>query len=257
MDRDHVISVKNLSAGRMDAPVLKAISFVLPAGSQLAITGASGSGKTTLGLALAGRLFYRGTIEITPPAPTIAWVDQQHHFKNRSNTSDLYYQQRYNSYDAEEAQTAGESLGAGSRRVLEIMQIGYLHDRPLVQLSSGENKKLQLAQALLLQPSILIMDQPFTGLDAATRTYLDELLGRLAGGGMTIIVICGETEVPSCITHVAVLENGSLASMQDRDQFMQRAVRPVANHGEDHSSLKTLMTAAATQATGSVIRMNG
>src|SRR6185312_13226742 len=93
--------------------ILKNINLTIQPGEQWAIMGKSGSGKTTLAQALTGRAFHSGTVSFHLPnhpahtrdANRILLIEQQHHFKNRSNTSDFYYQQRYNSSDSEDTMT--------------------------------------------------------------------------------------------------------------------------------------------------------
>jgi molybdate transport system ATP-binding protein len=86
-------------------------------------------------------------------------VEQQHHFKNLSNTNNFYYQQRFNSRDAEDSITVREYLqiavsgSSGSNHQLEklvkLFDIKKLFSEPLIQLSNGENKRLQIVKALL------------------------------------------------------------------------------------------------------------
>lgn len=217
--KDIIIEAKNITVNRGANVVLKDISFVLKKGDHLAINGNSGGGKTTLGMAIAGRAWYKGSIEIAAPyGQRISWIEQQHHFKNLSNTSDFYYQQRFNSSDAEDAQTVYQSLvetGGDIATVLKTMKIEHLADEPLIQLSNGENKKLQLAKALLQEPYILVMDQPFIGLDAGSRKDLHQIINHLADHGMVIILITTPDEIPSCITQVLVLEDGVQQSLSD------------------------------------------
>ena len=79
-------------------------------GNHLLITGASGSGKTTLAKALANKIFYKGSVEFNISQPKIIFVEQHYYFKTLSNTNDFYYQQRYNSFDSNDAQTVFEEL---------------------------------------------------------------------------------------------------------------------------------------------------
>jgi molybdate transport system ATP-binding protein len=206
---EFVIHAENIIVNRGSHPVLQGISFDLKKGEHLAITGNSGSGKTTLGLALAGKTFFRGEITIAPWAKErIAWIEQQHHFKNLSNTGDFYYQQRFNSADAEDALTVVQSLeplGGDIETVMETMKINHLADEPLIQLSNGENKKLQLAGALLQRPTMLIMDQPFIGLDKSSREDLHHSINKLAEQGIVIILITTPDEIPACISNVIKL----------------------------------------------------
>ena len=195
-------------------------------GEALAITGLAGCGKTSLGLALAQQLYYQGTITYhLPDGSPIAWVEQQHHFKTLQSTSDLYYQQRFNSYDTEETQTVSESLGhqlETARELIEEMGIGYLLEEKLIQLSNGENKKLQLLNALLQQPAVLIMDQPFTGLDTLTRQWLNGQVNRLKQSGVLVIVICSTDEIPDSTDQLIILEQGTMKTMEDRLSFQQQ-----------------------------------
>lgn len=224
-DKELILEAGNVTVQRSGKAVLDNISFQITSGNHLAITGASGSGKTTLAQAIAGRIFCRGEISLTPSlSGPVVWIEQQHHFKTLSNTNDLYYQQRFNSYDAEETQTVEAVLneeGGNAEAVLETMQIGYLAKKPMIQLSNGENKKLQIAKALLAEPSVLIMDQPFIGLDTATRQYLHTLLDQLSAKGIFMVVVAAPDEIPACITQVLTLENGRVKKLQGRKEFQE------------------------------------
>lgn len=222
-NNDLILRVERLSVNRAGRSVLKDISLNIKKGDHLAVIGGSGSGKTTFGLALSGQIFYKGEIKFAPAfQQNIIWVEQQHHFKNLSNTTDLYYQQRFNSYDSEQTQTVEGALyefGNGLKMILKIMKIEYLEKKPLIQLSNGENKKLQIAKALLSGPDVLIMDQPFIGLDTETRTHLHSLINKLASQGILIILITTPDEIPECITKILFLEGGKVNAIESRHDF--------------------------------------
>jgi molybdate transport system ATP-binding protein len=199
--------------------ILKNINLTIQPGEQWAIVGKSGSGKTTLAHALSGKVFHSGTVSFHLPNHThahrILLIEQQHHFKNRSNTSDFYYQQRYNSSDAEDTATVQEVLQplistSPAGNWVEQLHLTHVLNEPLIQLSNGENKRLQLAKALFLDPAVLIMDNPFVGLDAEGRQTLHRIIDTIVANGISIILITPPQELPGCITHVAVLENGRL-----------------------------------------------
>lgn len=236
MDSGFILRAEKLTVHKGTLPILQDISFLLRQGDHLAVTGASGSGKTTLGLALAGKIFYKGEIHISPALrQNITWVEQQHHFKNNFNTSDLYYQQRFNSYDSEETKTARQALTGNDKNidaVLETMKISYLAEKPLIQLSNGENKKLQIAGALLSDPSVLIFDQPFVGLDKETRAYLHDLMNKLANQNILIILITTPDEIPVCITKVLRLEKGRVTTIEKRKTFLEKHFRQAGKEKE-------------------------
>lgn len=203
--------------------ILKNINLTIQPHEQWAVVGKSGSGKTTLAHALAGTIFHSGAISFhLPNRPAhaqdtnrILLIEQQHHFKNRSNTSDFYYQQRYNSSDAGNTITVQEALqplmtASPANNWIKELHLTHVLNEPLIQLSNGENKRLQLARALFLDPALLIMDNPFVGLDAEGRQTLHRIIDSIVASGIAIILITTPQELPACITHVAVLENGHL-----------------------------------------------
>ncbi len=149
-------------------------------------------------------------------------VEQQHRFTGRPGATELYYQQRFNAADADKTITVEQELaeyagwsvamttvGAGrGEEWLDHLHIRPLLKKPLIQLSNGENKRVQLAIALLEEPEMLILDNPFLGLDMEGRETLHKIINRLASGGMQILLITGAREIPDCITHVARLDKG-------------------------------------------------
>lgn len=225
------IIVNNVSATFGGNEVLKNVSFTLRAGEHLAVMGASGSGKTTLARILAAQLFAKGFVAIQYDEASslykkVVLTEQRYHFKNLSHTTDFYYQQRYNSFDNNDALTVLQELALLSGKenaglVETLLQQFGLYERrhaPLLQLSSGEHKKFQLVKALVSRPQILILDAPFTGLDATARGNLHKIINRLADGGTKIILITDSQQMPECITHLAVLEGGLLSSFLPKDE---------------------------------------
>lgn len=222
MQQSFILQLSNVSVKLGARQVLSNINFTVHNGEQWALTGDSGSGKTVLAQTIAGRHFHSGHIEAAFGTPetyhhAIVLVEQQHKFKARNNTSDLYYQQRYNSFDAEDTITAAEALGEDTAlphvaAIINTLQLEHVLNEPLIQLSNGENKRLQLARSLLLQPAFLILDNPFLGLDTNGRSILNEILQKLSEQQVPFLLITTPHEIPACITDVATLAMGSLVS---------------------------------------------
>jgi molybdate transport system ATP-binding protein len=80
----------------------------------------------------------------------------------------------------------------------------------MIQLSNGENKRLQLINEMLKNPDLIILDNPFVGLDKSGREILKEALNKIAKDGKKIILICSEKDIPECITHIALLKEGRI-----------------------------------------------
>ena len=211
---------------------LQNISFSLNDKENLVITGASGSGKTTLAKALCGQLFFMGELKTdyslhSNLAPKAVYVEQRYTIKNRSNTIDGYYQQRYNSADNEDSYTVSEELkfiSNDEKRIdflLNELSISYLKNKPLLQLSSGEHKRFQIVKALLEPAQLLVLDEPFVGLDAASREKLNEILTAVSSAGTKLIVISGTNHhFPDCATHILELENGAQKSFVRKEDFV-------------------------------------
>ena len=214
--------------------LLNNINLTMNAGEQWAIVGNSGSGKTTLAKALAGQIFYRGEISIvdsdgSPVEPRIVLIDQQHQFKNKSNVSNFYYQQRFNSADAEDTHDLATELDYHAESNLDhwikLFGLTDLLERPLIQLSNGENKRLQLVKAMKKNPDLLIMDNPFIGLDSKSRNTLEDALSELCTLGKQIILISSIDKLPDAISHVAILEKGEIQSTQTHHAYKKRTIK--------------------------------
>ena len=205
-----------LSASYGGSKVLTDISFSLTEDDCLAIVGPVGSGKTTLAKALSGRLFRTGSVYFKSRTnrvhPSILLVEQQHHFKNRSNMQDFYLQQRFNSADSGDAYTIREELSNEDEELvaywLGFFMLGHLIDKPLVTLSNGENKRLQLVKSVLRDPDWLILDNPFLGLDAEGREILSACLEKLIENSVQFILINSPAALPACVNRVMYLEEG-------------------------------------------------
>ncbi len=214
--------------------ILHNLSVTIHQHEQWAIVGASGSGKTVLAHTLAGKHFFSGSITFNKNLshkPNIVVVDQQHRFKNLSNTADFYYQQRYNATEAEDAATVGSVLqqamantpdyiaGIKTASIASLVRIAHLLQEPLIQLSNGENKRLQIAKGILQQPELLVLDNPFVGLDTEGRKILSAIIDTLAKAGVNILLITSATELPESITHVAILEKGNFIAQLPKKEF--------------------------------------
>ena len=193
---------------RMDKP----IDFCLCEGEQMAIVGPNGSGKTLLVNTIVGRyplLMNEVRYDFGEAEGRMAYENIQYiTFRDSYGDYDphYYYQQRWNSQDADLSPTVRDVLPVDEvgEELLHGFAIDALMDKQLVMLSSGELRRLQIAKALLTRPRVLIMDNPFIGLDAAMRDQLRRLLLQLVHGyGLQLVLVLSrEDEIPDFITHV-------------------------------------------------------
>ncbi|WP_132055922.1 ATP-binding cassette domain-containing protein [Pseudocnuella soli] len=219
-----LFEAKAATIKRGNITVLQGFNWCIGRGQQWAITGPSGCGKTSLLLAMAGKLFTTGQLTFSEGVKVV-YVPQQHRFTNLSHTQDFYYQQRFNSFDADDAPTVDAAfphLFDNSEKLFDLNALFHLEEirhRPLIQLSNGENKRLQLAHALSQEPTMLLLDNPFTGLDAATRTTLETTLTLVGNHGIAVVITCPPQRIPSFITHVLNINTPDSTEVYDAATF--------------------------------------
>ncbi|RDC56104.1 ATP-binding cassette domain-containing protein [Pedobacter chinensis] len=220
-----VVQIVNLNLKYQQKAVLKDLNWTINYGENWVLSGTSGSGKTSLAKIIAGMQSAIGDVKINfhtdshLPAEVL-FVESWYQFKNLEGVANFYYQQRYTSQQAKDTLTVhAELVGYGKENglhfdsvepILAALNFSSFASSQLIELSSGEHKKLQLVKALWLKPQLLIIDQPYTGLDAASRKNLNILLDKIAAEGVQLILICNDSELPSCINRFAEIKDGQL-----------------------------------------------
>ncbi|KOS06834.1 hypothetical protein AM493_12960 [Flavobacterium akiainvivens] len=206
--------------------VLKNISFSIQKGQQWAITG---NGSILIEAIAGKKQLLNGT---TQKAENPILVTGTTQFKNRSNMGgDFYYQQRFNSADADDALTVTEHLSQQAQtdgywtteNVLPLLNLGYLANESIIKLSNGETRRLLLAEALLKNPSLLLLDNPLAGLDVQSREAYNTLLEKITASGIQVVLAINATEIPKCITNVAVVEGENITGTFTPDEFSATA----------------------------------
>ncbi|MGN0036520.1 MAG: ATP-binding cassette domain-containing protein [Bacteroidaceae bacterium] len=220
---------------RMAAP----IEFELRAGEQLAIVGPNGAGKTLLVDTLLGKYpLCEGEVryDFGPDASPMCCENVKYiAFRDTYGSADAnyYYQQRWNAHDQDEVPEVARLLGplpAGTWRddLFDLFGLGEMLPKKVIALSSGELRKFQLAKALLAAPRVLVMDNPFIGLDAQARLLLHNLLTRLTQLGRVQLVLVQSKldELPDFVTHVYPIYNKVCGAKQTRTEYLVSYVPP-------------------------------
>ena len=193
-----MLKVEHLTCGYGGAPVVKDLSFEVPAGGRLCILGPNGCGKTTLLRALAGLLPHEG--KVTAEGRDLAAMDRRQLARTvalLSQISSVYF-----SYTVYETvlmgryahQTGGAFSGPGPEDraiALECMErtgVADLRDRQVTELSGGQLQRVFLARTFAQQPRIILLDEPANHLDLKYQVELvQELKAWAAGEGRCVV----------------------------------------------------------------------
>ncbi len=220
MENKELVVVESVGLRSGVTTVLEDVSFSLNRGESMAIGGSSGSGKTTLGRILAGQLKPTSGKLLVADGLRRSMVNQQDNFLHLSGRRSTYHGQRYENQGMENSPSIGGYLekvaskallpdvAAEVESVMVRMHLDHLKDRKLLQLSNGERKRTQLAAALLEKPDLLVLDQPFVGLDVASREQLTALIQKQMAEGISFVLICSPRLILDGVQHVVELHEG-------------------------------------------------
>lgn len=228
---DLMITFDEVSIQKGDRTVLENINWQAQNGENWAIIGGNGSGKSTFLEAIAGKIFPTKGRITKPNYDEIAFVAKDYSFNRIVQAATQYYQQRFNSQDAEISPTVREILqnqikpiGTVDEKSVDLpplpyteselieaanlLKISHLLERKIVTLSNGETRRTLITLSLLRKPKVLLLDNPFVGLDIESRATLHQVLNQVAVSGIQIIIVTTPKEIPSCITNIVQLKNG-------------------------------------------------
>lgn len=236
---DLPLDIQHVDVALGGVPVLHDVSMQVATGEVVAVLGANGSGKSTLLKTAVGIIpARRGSVRMFSVP-----VDQP-----RAHAR-LGYVPQFSSETGSIPATATETVIAGllaprrffpSRHdprvaaILADVGLTELADRPITQMSGGQRQRVMIARALVRAPSLLVLDEPFSGVDIATQASLAELLARLHARGTTIVVVLHEIgPLSDVLTRAVVLDQGRVVHDGAPEQ------RPLLDPGHDHHTHAT------------------
>ena len=207
------ITIKNVHLSFGSTEVLKGINLEIQPGEFFAFLGPSGSGKSTLLRAIAGfgpiptgEIFIgeRNIVGLDPWLRNVGMVFQSYalwpHMTVRDNIG----------FGLRERKLAISNIQQKTNEVLELVNLSHLADRMPNQLSGGQQQRIALARTLVVEPDVLLLDEPLSNLDASLRVQMrrELLLLQRKLGLTTIFVTHDQEEANTTCDRMAVLENG-------------------------------------------------
>ena len=247
------------------ASILHGISWRLAPGEHWGVVGGNGSGKSTLLALLAGTRW---------PAPgrgrrtyDFGQGPERDAIEARRNVTLVGHelQDRYTrlgwNFDAVDVVLSGlfrtdvPRLATApddverARALLDEARLAHLADRPFLELSRGEQRRVLIARALAFEPRVLLLDEPVSGLDARARRSLHALLKRIAGRAQIVVSAHDAAQLPAVVPHVLELDAGRVVRVGPAEPHAPAAVPMLsAIPAPPHSVATTVRTSAATLA---------
>uniref|UniRef100_UPI00402575E7 ATP-binding cassette domain-containing protein n=1 Tax=Parabacteroides distasonis TaxID=823 RepID=UPI00402575E7 len=225
-----VVDIKNIVTRLPDLRFTAPVNWRIDEGQQWAVVGPNGAGKTLIADIMQrkfafkeGEVVFSGDGKVSDFIKSIAFKD----IYSLADCRNSYYQQRWHSTETEEMPTVEELLKeyAGSDNLAKILTFFGIEDllpKRLIFLSSGELRKFLIVRTLLSRPRVLILDNPFIGLDAPSRDLLVEMLGQMTklNGVQVVLLLSNPNDIPAMITHVLPIHDRTCLPPLTREEFM-------------------------------------
>lgn len=198
------------------------VSLEIRAGEHWAILGPNGAGKSTLLKLIAGdlhpavggrvkRFEFTRRNTLWEVKRRIGWVspELQSNYRERISGAEAIESGFFSSVGLMLRANAGQRRRVA--RIIDALGLGRLAEQSILQMSYGEFRRILLARALVHDPELLVCDEPFDGLDAASRSEIGAVLERIAQMGKTLVMVTHHgSDLPACVTRVGEMRDGQL-----------------------------------------------
>jgi ABC-type Mn2+/Zn2+ transport system ATPase subunit len=228
----HELTVSDLTVSYHRVPALHHLAFTARCGQCVALLGPNGAGKSTLLKALCGLVeIETGVINfhgqaVHGPSREFAYLPQREQidWDFPATVRGLVEMGRYVRLGW--WRRFGREDHAAVEKAICAMQLEDLEDRQISALSGGQQQRAFLARALAQEAHVLLLDEPFTGLDQPNQDNLRTLLGQLRDAGKLLLISHHDlASVPAIFDHVLLLNGELLAAGSVGDAFTEENIR--------------------------------
>lgn len=222
---ENALEMKSVSVVRNGKYILKDIDLTIANGENVVILGPNGSGKTTLIKLFSGEIrpYYDGegksfmsifgetkwnVFELRNKLGIVS-MDLQNRFNNDVLVSDVILSGYFGSMDVFRNHTVTQDMVRAVYNAALRMGVEDKLERTIANLSLGEMRRVLIARALVSEPSMLILDEPMTGLDIVMKDAFRKMFDILTASGVNIIMITHELEdIPESVDRIIMLKDG-------------------------------------------------
>lgn len=228
-----ILSYKNVSFRRDGREILKDINWEIKKGENWALLGLNGSGKSTL-LSMIPAYTFATSGEISvfeKKFGTCVWAEVKEKVGfvssslntfsdslNNQTLNNIVLSGKYNSIGIYQEITQKDREKANN--IIKDFKLSHLKLNKYITLSQGEQRKTLLARAFMNEPSLLILDEPCSGLDIRAREIFLKTLEESKSDIPFIYVTHQIEEIIPSITHVAILDNGEIVSQGNKFEVL-------------------------------------
>ena len=230
--KDRVINIQHAEPRLPELRLSEPLSWTIEEGQQWAVIGPNGAGKTLIADILqrkvalkAGEVVYGEGENGSDWVRSIAFKD----IYSLADCRNAYYQQRWHATETDEVPTVEALLHeyaheADFDKLLSLFGVEEFLPKKLIFLSSGELRKFLIIRVLLKHPRVLILDNPFIGLDASSRKLLVEMLSRMTELEyfQVVLLLSNPADIPDMITHVLPVKQRRCFPVCSREEFLER-----------------------------------
>jgi molybdate transport system ATP-binding protein len=228
---------KNVEIKIRTTTLLSDLTFSLKKGESLGIIGDNGSGKTILAKALAGQLPVYGEINEDFSGLKPVFVSFQSNLKLK-NGSATYHQQRWNNLDPELVPLVKEEIQYYNYRnelepLIKKFNFEKFLNSPIICLSNGEQRKMELIRALAHKPELIVLDNAFNGLDTNSRILFSQFINQLIAEKQSVVMTgLKKDDFPVSIQQFIQLKTNKIPRLISRAEIEEHHISETFNFND-------------------------
>src|SRR3989344_1413930 len=234
------LTLDNITIRLKDKFLFENANWVMKEGENWLIIGANGAGKTTLAKAIAGELplktgeiilNFLGSIENPYPSihkDKIAYLSFESHQKLVEQDNFKKDLQEFSGKKIRGIKVKNYLSFWGTKILQNHFNIDNLVDQEISTLSTGEARKVQIIHELQKNPKLLILDEPFEGLDQNSKKDLTKIIENL-NGTQLILITHRVSDIPRNISHIMVIKNGQIKVTGNYPSVIPDVLDPESN----------------------------